>query len=245
VPSSCETDQSCIYSGLNDTIQACQVAEGCRAKNDAADHRPSRRRTSSSEISSPGSKRARSRLAAVSGSMNFLLTQLGQKCDCQLHFRIRESIYERLKSAPVSGHFSNCTLVTVRQSASGAQEVRPGHRMLDSIFLMLESFHEHFGSTKGVRVYRAPGRVNLIGEHTDYNLGFVLPVALDLATLVATGPSTDGMLRIFSEQRGEMRQWKVEEIAGLKPARGMVGLPHRRGAGADSCRLQPQNRRIC
>jgi len=97
--------------------------------------------------------------------------------------------------------------------------------MLDSIFLMIETFRQHYGSSEGVRIFRAPGRVNLIGEHTDYNLGFVLPVALDLVTSVATAPSGDRMLRIFSEQRQEMREWPIEEIAGLKPAHHWSDYP--------------------
>ena len=48
-----------------------------------------------------------------------------------------------------------------------------------------DHFREIYGAADGLRVFRAPGRVNLIGEHTDYNLGFVLPMALDLATYVA------------------------------------------------------------
>ena len=90
---------------------------------------------------------------------------------------------------------------------------------------MLQTFHELFGSAEGVRTYRAPGRVNLIGEHTDYNLGFVLPVALDLATAVAVAPSGDGMLRIYSQQRHEMRQWKAEEIEWLAPAHDWSDYP--------------------
>ena len=44
------------------------------------------------------------------------------------------------------------------------------------------------------RLYRAPGRVNLIGEHTDYNDGFVMPIALDRDTWVAASPRTDRLL---------------------------------------------------
>lgn len=84
---------------------------------------------------------------------------------------------------------------------------------------MIESFRQLFGGAEGVRVFRAPGRTNLIGEHTDYNLGFVLPVALQLATYVATAPSGDGMLHIYSEDFGELCRFDIAELAGLKPQR--------------------------
>jgi galactokinase len=59
------------------------------------------------------------------------------------------------------------------------------------------AFRARFGHDP-VGIWSAPGRVNLIGEHTDYNEGFVLPFAIDRRTLVAAGPRTDGMLRIAS-----------------------------------------------
>ncbi|HEX3822083.1 MAG TPA: galactokinase [Candidatus Sulfotelmatobacter sp.] len=50
------------------------------------------------------------------------------------------------------------------------------------------------------RTFRAPGRVNLIGEHTDYNEGFVMPAAVGFSTYVAIAPRTDRKLAIHSEQ---------------------------------------------
>ena len=91
--------------------------------------------------------------------------------------------------------------------------------------LMTEDFRKLYGSAEGVRIFRAPGRVNLIGEHTDYNLGFVLPVALDLATYIAAAPSTDGKLRIYSEFRKEMREWNAADLGGLAPSRHWTDYP--------------------
>ncbi len=81
---------------------------------------------------------------------------------------------------------------------------------------MTGRFRELFHSADGMRVFRAPGRVNLIGEHTDYNLGFVLPVALELATFVAVAPASDGKLRIYSEHQREMREWNAADIPRLE-----------------------------
>ena len=62
-------------------------------------------------------------------------------------------------------------------------------------------FAELYGAVPAI--YRAPGRVNLIGEHTDYNDGFVMPAALDLYTYVAVSPRPDRRLRVYSENMGE------------------------------------------
>ena len=65
-------------------------------------------------------------------------------------------------------------------------------------------------------VFAAPGRVNLIGEHTDYAEGFVMPAAINFATLAGISPRTDGKIAIYSENYDEE---KVFEVASL-PAKG-------------------------
>jgi len=81
---------------------------------------------------------------------------------------------------------------------------------------MIDAFRRLYGTADGVRIFRAPGRVNLIGEHTDYNLGFVMPVALDLATYVAAAPAADGKLRLYSEHRDESAEWPIADLSGAK-----------------------------
>ncbi len=58
------------------------------------------------------------------------------------------------------------------------------------------AFRERFNADP--RVFSAPGRVNLIGEHTDYNEGFVLPMAIDRRTFVAATARTDGWITCYS-----------------------------------------------
>ena len=60
---------------------------------------------------------------------------------------------------------------------------------------------ERFGAEPSVFV--APGRVNLIGEHTDYSEGFVMPAAIDFATLAAISPRRDNRIVLYSENFGE------------------------------------------
>jgi len=79
-------------------------------------------------------------------------------------------------------------------------------------------FKETFPHSGKPKIFRAPGRVNLIGEHTDYNLGFVLPIALDLASYAVAAPDAEGKLRVRSESAGETREWPISSIIDLEPA---------------------------
>ena len=63
---------------------------------------------------------------------------------------------------------------------------------------VLSEFVARFGNGEGVRLFRAPGRVNLIGEHTDYNDGFVFPAAIDRDTVVAARPREGSIISAYS-----------------------------------------------
>ena len=63
---------------------------------------------------------------------------------------------------------------------------------------LLEKFSQIFGDSADAGVYFAPGRVNLIGEHTDYNGGHVFPCALTIGTYGVARKRTDRKLRFYS-----------------------------------------------
>jgi galactokinase len=74
-----------------------------------------------------------------------------------------------------------------------------------------QRFQQHFGKT--CILVRAPGRVNLIGEHTDYNDGFVMPAAIDASTWVAIAPREDRIVKIHSEQFDEEFAFNLDDHA--------------------------------
>ena len=63
---------------------------------------------------------------------------------------------------------------------------------------LIQQFQELYGSEGEIRTYFAPGRVNLIGEHTDYNGGHVFPCALTLGTYGIVRSRDDRKLRFYS-----------------------------------------------
>ncbi|MFH8346235.1 galactokinase [Streptomyces sp. NPDC018045] len=82
-----------------------------------------------------------------------------------------------------------------------------------------ERFREVYGAAPA-GVWAAPGRVNLIGEHTDYNDGFVMPLALPHTTLAAAAPRADGVLRVHSGDGGGNGRIAELRPAALRPASG-------------------------
>src|SRR5437762_3502301 len=104
-----------------------------------------------------------------------------------------------------------------------------------------ERFQAVYG-TNPVGLFRAPGRVNLIGEHTDYNDGFVMPVAIDFCCYAAIAPRDDRKLSVYSEQFHESVEFDLDQKAGpprqhwTDYVRGVAAVLHSEGypvKGAD------------
>src|SRR5215469_810772 len=81
-----------------------------------------------------------------------------------------------------------------------------------------ERYAEAFGIAPEV-VARAPGRVNLIGEHTDYNQGFVLPAAIDRYIWFAGSRRSDRLLRAHALDLGEYVEFSLDDGTGPETER--------------------------
>lgn len=108
---------------------------------------------------------------------------------------------------------------------------------------IIDAFRTHFGTEAEPKLYRAPGRVNLIGEHTDYNLGYVFPIALEMACYVAIAPSSGRTLRGYSKDFDAEFSLGIEELENAKP-RGdwtdyVIGVA--RELAKNGVRLEPVN----
>jgi galactokinase len=104
--------------------------------------------------------------------------------------------------------------------------------------IVAAAFQARFGTAP--RVFRAPGRINIIGEHTDYCDGLAMPAAIDRVCLIAAAPNGTNSLRIVSRETGEgsevdladlaPRHAWTDYVAGVAAILGQDGVPV---AGAD------------
>jgi galactokinase len=79
-------------------------------------------------------------------------------------------------------------------------------------------------ATTEVAFARAPGMVNLIGDHTDYNDGLILPAAIDLDTWMAFRPRRDGLIRMAWRESGERAEFWTDELAAPSPGGAGSGV---------------------
>jgi galactokinase len=132
-------------------------------------------------------------------------------------------------------------LARLEQERRARIDAMPGTSLTDETAHNLASRFLNLFATPA-HVFKAPGRVNLIGEHTDYNDGFVMPAAVGFFTWVAASPRNDRKLVVHSDNFGEQLEFSLDDIR----ARGghewsdyvlgvakMVGASGRRIPGAN------------
>lgn len=109
-----------------------------------------------------------------------------------------------------------------------------------------DDFKLRFGRACEV-IARAPGRVNLIGDHTDYNNGYVLPIAVERHTRVFAARRDDGLMRAASAACPDPAEWPIDDWSADRMPHwtsyvaGVAHLLRRRGAGLNGCDLLIQS----
>ena len=99
-----------------------------------------------------------------------------------------------------------------------------------------DAFVEKFGERPSF-IVRAPGRVNLIGEHTDYNDGFVLPMAIDRAIWIALRPREDRQVSVTTLDYDDTATFSLDN---LEKGRRLDRICQRHGVGNARSRLRTQ-----
>ncbi|MBO6240692.1 MAG: galactokinase [Butyrivibrio sp.] len=92
---------------------------------------------------------------------------------------------------------------------------------------VLENFEKAYGKNENVKAYFAPGRVNLIGEHTDYNGGHVFPCALTIGTYAAAAKRDDKMIQLFSLNQDNVGvvSFCLDDVIAPSEAAGWTNYP--------------------
>jgi len=135
--------------------------------------------------------------------------------------------------ACAAGSWLGCTA-----SSAGQKRETGGELMADTLRRaqqVRDKLIETFGDSEEVVVIKAPGRVNLIGEHTDYNDGFVLPAAVDREIIMAASPRDDGEVHLYALDLDSRSSFSLSSIVRDEKAgwsnyiRGVLLLLKERG----------------
>lgn len=81
---------------------------------------------------------------------------------------------------------------------------------------LIKEFEKRFGSGGEIRIFQSPGRVNLIGEHTDYNGGFVFPAALTMRTAIAYRKRNDNIIKMMATDLDDVVEADINNLGGYK-----------------------------
>lgn len=92
--------------------------------------------------------------------------------------------------------------------------IRDHEQMVSAV---TQAFVDQFGDAEGIQVSMAPGRVNLIGEYTDFNDGFVFPMTLDRGVYIAARARADTTVRLWSSQYRELVVFNLDNSARIEP----------------------------
>ena len=84
---------------------------------------------------------------------------------------------------------------------------------------LVAEFQQTYGHAPSL-IAEAPGRVNLIGEHTDYNGGFVLPAAIDRTVAIAASPRQDDTIRARSVDYDQCDEFRVDAVRRFMGTKG-------------------------
>ncbi len=85
-------------------------------------------------------------------------------------------------------------------------------KMVNPIAQEMINTYLNLYKSRPAKLIIAPGRINLIGEHTDYSDGYVLPVAINLGIMIAMSPRTDKRLRLFSVDFNEYKEIELSKL---------------------------------
>ncbi|MBT1063360.1 galactokinase [Bowmanella sp. Y26] len=108
---------------------------------------------------------------------------------------------------------------------------------------LIEEFQRHFGASPTVYA-KAPGRINLIGEHTDYNNGFVLPAGIDFSTQVVLSQRSDNNVTVVAQSMDSHDRFTLDNISKQTPrdhwsnyVRGIFWVLQQHGFSISGCDL--------